>query len=545
MDLGKARRALVAAHQAGDTSSAQRIAAAIREQEQGNALRTTTAPPIPDLAMPAAREAPGFSERFLHGAVDPIVGGAQLLNRAIPQSFDPYGERLSPEGYDRMLQAREGAYQAERGPDAGIDWARMGGNIAATAPLAAMAPATIPGAAMAGAGTAALMPAERPGNFWTQKALQTGVGGAGGAAGGAVAKLVGRLISPSDDVLALTREGVQPTPGQSLGGWFGRIEESAMSAPVAGHAIRSARDRAATQFNKAAYNRALAPLGKRFQGEVGHEGVAQVRKTIGNEYEKLMPDLVFKADQPFADDLQVVLNRATEDLPETMARRLVKTVNDKLLDRMDIDTISGAKLKGIESELSRLGRKFTGSNSADDRLYGEALDDVLTAVRSSLERNNPAAREQLRALNTGWANFVRIRDAASRPGNVDGVFSPAQLQQAVRAQDKSVGKGAFGEGRALLQDLSRPGKNVLSQKVPDSGTPERALAAAALEGSLAKEVALAAPLAWTAYSRPGQALLSGALTRRPQAALPIREAFDPLTAYFGITGASGTLEGLK
>ena len=58
----------------------------------------------------------------------------------------------------------------------------------------------------------------------------------------------------------------------------------------------------------------------------------------------------------------------------------------------------------------------------------------------------------------------------------EGVFSPAQLQNAVRAMDKSKDKARFAEGKALMQDLSESGKTVLGSKVPDSGTPYRTMA---------------------------------------------------------------------
>jgi hypothetical protein len=52
-------------------------------------------------------------------------------------------------------------------------------------------------------------------------------------------------------------------------------------------------------------------------------------------------------------------------------------------------------------------------------------------------------------------------------------FTPGHYATAVRASDRSVGKGDFARGRALGQDLSSAGMRVLGDKVPSSGTAER------------------------------------------------------------------------
>jgi hypothetical protein len=48
-----------------------------------------------------------------------------------------------------------------------------------------------------------------------------------------------------------------------------------------------------------------------------------------------------------------------------------------------------------------------------------------------------------------------------------GVFTPSQLATAVRANDKSVDHGAYAEGRALMQDLSNAGQDII-KVVPDN-----------------------------------------------------------------------------
>ena len=96
--------------------------------------------------------------------------------------------------------------------------------------------------------------------------------------------------------------------------------------------------------------------------------------------------------------------------------------------------------------------------------------------------------------------------AASALGGEEGVFTPAQLLNAVKAMDPSRNKGAFARGDALLQDLAEPAKTVLSQSVPDSGTAGRLLASLIMGGApvaaMVNPVAGAALLPAAAYA-PG------------------------------------------
>jgi len=111
----------------------------------------------------------------------------------------------------------------------------------------------------------------------------------------------------------------------------------------------------------------------------------------------------------------------------------------------------------------------------------------------------------------------------------EGVFSPAQLQSAVRASDRSKDKGQFATGNALMQDLSETGKTVLGNKLPDSGTPYRSLLAMLASGGagVAGYPALAAGLLAgpALYSAPGQRMAATLLTQRPAGANALANQF--------------------
>jgi hypothetical protein len=128
-----------------------------------------------------------------------------------------------------------------------------------------------------------------------------------------------------------------------------------------------------------------------------------------------------------------------------------------------------------------------------------------SALRRMVERVNPEYQGELSKINEGYSKFKITQRAAGSVGAHEGVFSPAQLHTAVKAQDQSKDKARFAEGNANMQDLSTAGKKVLPSTVPDSGTPFRT----ALLYSMAhptKAAALALPVgaAAAAYSPLGQ-----------------------------------------
>jgi hypothetical protein len=186
--------------------------------------------------------------------------------------------------------------------------------------------------------------------------------------------------------------------------------------------------------------------------------------------------------------------------------------------------VIGDTLKGIQSDLRETINRLSASTDADQRLIGSALKETQDQIRQLVIRNNPDFAKELKAIDTGYANFKRVERAAAGLGAEEGVFSPAQLQNAVKAMDKSKDKSRFAKGEALMQDLSESAKTALGNKVPDSGTPYRALVAALAAAGGAGAAGFptvatalgglaASPLI---YSQTGQNALASLLTKRPE-----------------------------
>jgi hypothetical protein len=435
---------------------------------------------------------------------------------------------------------------------------RLAGNVLNPANLAVAskipAAATLAGRVGLGAvggGVSALLNPVTSGDFATEKAKQVATGAVAGGAVPVVTNALSRLVSPrastNPQVQLLREEGVRPTIGQTLGGRVNAAEEKLMSVPVVGDAIGRARQGAAADLNRAAYNRALAPINEQLPaGVTGREAVQHVEEALGKRYDALLPNLTFKADQQLGAELSQLRNSVNTGALDPNAAKAFNRIlqNDVLGKFRGQQALTGQTLKDIESDLGAQARRFAGSQDADQRLVGDALQEVQAALRRTLERSNPSQAAELKAVNTGWANFKRLQRAAAGVGAEDGVFSSAQLQSAVKALDRSKDKASFSRGGALMQDLSESGKTVLGSKVPNSGTADRIMAGGALPAMLldpsgaTTAAMLSAPVL---YSRPVQNLLTAAIANRPQAAQPIANALQqsspllvPLGAQVGL-----------
>lgn len=523
------------------------------------------AKPWERFAAPEAEEAPVVEapvapmsrlEKIGMGAADPIHGGAQLLTQMLPDGVVSAGNRFNnwladktglvarlPEGgVDQQVREREAAYQQQRtaAGESGFDGYRTLGAVVspANAAIAARLPAAASllgrvgiGAAGGGA-SASLAPVTQGDDFWSEKGTQVLTGAAfGGAtplATGGVARVINPRASVNPQIQALRAEGVRPTIGQTLGGTANRVEEKLTSVPLLGDSIANARRGAAEDLQRAAFNRALAPVGQRLPaGLTGRDAVQHVDDVLSAGYNRLLPQLRAQADQPFDAAIgnvrQMVQTGAISPNARTAFERIL---NDDVLSKFQgaNRAMTGETLKRVESDLGQQISRLSASTDADQRLVSDALRQVQSELRDMLVRVNPAQAPQLRALNAGWANFKRVQRASSALGADDGAFGPAQLQNAVKALDRSKDKARFAEGGALMQDLSDAGKSVLGSKVPDSGTPGRL----ALGGLSFLDPSGVAP--WligggaAAYLRPVQNALTYSVTQRPQLAQPVADA---------------------
>lgn len=498
-----------------------------------------------------ADKPPTRMQRIGRGLVDPIEGGAQLLTKMLSPDVVKAGDRLNnwladktglvsrlPEGgVDQQIRSSEQAYQAARGADAGFDGYRTIGNVLSPAnlALAAGAPAalTLPGRMAVGSGIGLTSAALNPVNsedYWSEKRKQLGAGTVLGAATPVISSAIGRMISPNastnPNLELLRREGVNPTVGQSLGGWANAAEEKAASLPIMGDMISRARTQAQREFNQAAINRATAPINARVQG-TGQDAVREAGDLIGDAYTAARNQMgSFQIDQQGTAEIARIRNIVSQ-LPRQQQRTFQNTFDAISTDISPNGTIPAQVFKRIDSKIGKEAANFSGSTDSYQRQLGEALTELQNSIAAAGRRANPDADAMFTAADRAYANLVRLEGASKAAINSEGVFTPGQLNAAIRQADQSVRKRAVGRGTALMQDLGNAGQQVLGNKVPNSGTADRLMLGGAGVGAGLVNPAIPLGLLGGAamYTAPMQALLRSAVSARPQMAQPVRDAF--------------------
>ena len=516
---------------------------------------------------PPAAKAPGRSiaAGFGKGLRDPIDGGAQLLTNLLPGGVVQAGNNLNnwladktglvgrlPEGgVDQQVRQQESAYQAQRGPDAGVDWARIGGNVfnpanlalASKLPAAASTMGRIGVGALGGAASAAMNPVTQEGGFAGNKMQQVGIGAAGGALVPALTAGIGRIVSPAaslnPELQLLQREGVRPTIGQALGGRWNATEEKLQSLPLMGDMISKARNNAREDFNRAALNRVTAPIGTK-ASETGQAGVQQAGDMVSNAYTQAKNQLGnFRLDRQGVGELQKIRQMA-DMLPDETARGQFQKLWGTLANDISPNgTIKAEAFKRIDSKLAKEAARFSGAPDAYQQQLGDALGEVRASITQNALRANPNAAAMMKAADTAYANLVRVEGASKNALQSGGLFTPGQLGSAVRQADQSVRDRATARGTALMQDLAGAGQSVLGNKVPNSATADRLMLGAGGLGAYALNPAIPAGLLGGAglYTSPIQSLLRGAVTARPQAAQAVRNTLLQASPGFVPAGA--------
>lgn len=484
-----------------------------------------------------------------------IFGGLEQSLYDLPQSAIELGARgtdalgISKGAYPTLHNEFQNARQFEGDPNSSLfKGGEVAGQVATTLPMTAL---KVPGlasqlprlapvvdGALQGATAAAATSASSDAPLGTQLALGAG----GGAALPVLAKAAGAVISPAiaPAVKALLAKGIPLTPGQIMGGGFKAAEDKLSSVPVIGDLIKNGQRNSIIGLNRAAYNDALAPIGQTVPGHIqpGRDGVDYVQSQIGKRYDAILPQMTGSLDPQMVQDVTGIASKLKADgVTDQTIERFKNVVDGQLAQRANSGggVFAGDTLKGIQGDLGRLAAQHGSSADSNDRALGAAIGDVHSAFNDMLTRQNPQFSQPLQEANQAWAQYARIRRAASAVGSKDGVFTPAQYANAVKASDKSVGKGAYARGQALQQDLSDPANQVLPGTVPDSGTPGRIAMALILGGHAAinPTAGTTAVLGAGLYTKAGQKLAAAALAKRPASAPALASAVN----NYGILGA--------
>ena len=499
-------------------------------------------------------------DRFGQGMKDPIDAGAQLVTHILPNSVVNAGNKLNnfiadktglvapiPQGgVDQMINDQKANYHAPEG----MDWARLSGNILSPANLAIASKlpvaASLLGRVGVGAGGGAVMNTvsapvvgKDQKDYWTTKAEQAGLGAIGGGSTplvtGALSRVISSNASKNLQNKLLNDEGILPTIGQALGGAWNKTEEKLQSVPILGDMITRARGQANQQFEAAAHNRALAPIGQSIPSNIsGRDSIVYTENALKDAYDTVLNKIgAIKPDTTFTNNLTSLTDGVNKLLiPKTIKNNFNQALADVQASITQNGYMTSESYKMLESTLGQDAKTLGLGNVAETKV-GTAVKQLQLELRDMLNRQAGSSADELKAVNTGWANFKRVQNAAGKIGADTGEFTPAQLQNSIRALDGSKDKAAFARGSALMQDLGDAGKTILSGKVADSGTAGRWMlgAGAAASGAMSPAIPLGLLGGSALYTKPAQQLLNALVTKRPQFAAPLAQKLRDSANY--------------
>jgi hypothetical protein len=247
-------------------------------------------------------------------------------------------------------------------------------------------------------------------------------------------------------------------------------EQKLQSLFGVGDIVKMGRDRAGTEFNTVALNKAV-PEGQKAVTELGQAGLDQAKAAVSAQYDKalagkaMVPDADLWTKISDAKNIPVLpLNDAREKQYDSIIKRVI---GDRLGKLQPGDQIAAHTVKAeIDRDLGTLAFKLSRSPMAEEQALGDAVKGARDAVRDWMTRQTGTSAERA-AADAAYANKVALGKAVERAKAAGGNFTPNQLQTATR------------EGTPL-RAFASDAQSVLGSRVPDSGTVGRGTLAALL-----------------------------------------------------------------
>jgi hypothetical protein len=340
-------------------------------------------------------------------------------------------------------------------------------------------------------------------------------GAAGGAVGGAVGDVAGRaLVKTLGGVMSnrVTPDARQlMDDGVFVPMWKGTdsnlvrgIAERGKVLPVFGDIARGQERAAFESFNRNMAGKATPPMpvlddaGNVLRWEnspikqSGSDAINALRGRFNDAYDALYQGRGIPVDDVYGNQTAGILESTRNYFP-----RIADDVGSAFKQVDDI------LRKGTESTttnspiLNQAGKNFTntqlGHASTRPESVKQAIDALDTRIKTAYQRGDSEAAEvfkemrgaveQLRMrglppevadqaadINKAYASFMQLQRANSSLGaQKAGLTSPAQMLNAIRANDRTPNKSGFSGGNALNQQDVLRAERVLGNRLPEVG----------------------------------------------------------------------------
>lgn len=412
-------------------------------------------------------------------------------------------------------------------------------------------------AAATGAATGAL---QNPADMEQGAELGAAFGGGGSAIGRGATAAAGGVIAKgvTPEARALMDQGVRvPFWQAQQSGIIRGLGERAKGLPIVGEMMRNSEARAGQDWNRIVQKGATPPTPNMDDTgairnwtttppkEVGQEGLQELADKYRSAYGAMYDNRVLpvpaalqqnldgvvanaRAYTPgIADEVEGAARQASDTLGVGVSPTVTNTVRGGLPlgsgrvsanIRTPVQTTTttqlnhaGATSEQFQSALDGLDKRIGAAwkdGQSDQAEALQALRDHVADVR--FQGLPPEVQSELAPVNAAYQKFLTLQKAAGTIGAArkDGVVSPGQLVNAIRARDMTPNKSAFARGTAIGQQDAQNAQSVLGSHLPEVG-PGTAEKMALMGGFGAGWMLPAVGIGTALLTRPGQRFLQG------------------------------------
>lgn len=375
----------------------------------------------------------------------------------------------------------------------------------------------------AGAGT--VLGAAQPVGEGESRVMNAIGGGTAGALGQTAVNAIGRVAQPIVKNLSKQAEkGVQvlkdagvpldlaQETGSKVMGWAKRLTSDNPFTGGGSHAFE--------EMQNNAYTKAIAKTMGEDAERITPEVLQNAKTRLGENYDNLFGRNGVRVTRDFQKELTALKESSEKVMPEGQ-KGITNIVND-ILDKSKVNMghLDGKQYQAIKQQLAAM----EAQGGTAGHYAGELREKLFEGLSNTIKKiGNKDDLELLKQTNKQYGNMKKIEDIALK--DPEGHVSASKLYNSLTTKGK---RNAFYQDDPELARLASAGKNVLPEKMPNSGTAARLAGQAAIPTAVAMadyakegDIGTAAKLGLSAYVAPK--LLQKALTSQGAAGKYLRE----------------------
>jgi hypothetical protein len=332
------------------------------------------------------------------------------------------------------------------------------------------------------AGSGALIGASQPTIEDESRLFNTAAGAGFGAAGQGVVNAIGRVAQPVTKALGTMGEkgvqilkdaGVPLDAAQATGSKL--LERG--KAFLSDNPITAGAQHAFATEQKQAYNKAISRTFGEDADHITPEIIQAAKDRLGANYNAIasrnnihLDDVLENNLSNIGKEAQIILN------PENF--NIVNKQISNIFAKADANggALSGAQYQEIKTVLDKLSKSENATVGNYARELKDSLLDSLT--RSAKAAGNKEDVALLKETNKQYGNMKKVENVADFS---TGEISPSKLYNHLKTKSN---RYSFYTDDPQLANLASAGKNILTEKLPNSGTAARLLSASVLPAAL-------------------------------------------------------------